>query len=50
MLFVLLRPQESEQAISPMKTTGTSNGEVDQEGDTLGLGQDRVEVLAGGIP
>jgi hypothetical protein len=46
--FVLLRPEESQECIPPVETTGPADSEIDKESDALGLGEDRLQGLASG--
>jgi hypothetical protein len=49
-LVVLLGPQQREERVPALEAARPGNGEVGEESDALGLREDRVKVLAVGVP
>jgi hypothetical protein len=43
---IRLRPEDREQHLAPVKSWRSREGEVGEEGETLRLGEDRVQIAA----
>jgi hypothetical protein len=50
MPLVLLGPEEGQQCVAPVKAAGACEGEIGEESDALRLRENRMEVLAVGVP
>ena len=49
MLLVQLRPEEGQQGVSTVEAPGGGEGQIGEQGDSLGRRQNRAKLLSVGI-